>query len=146
MGSSMLVLFQIILGSAVLLICAMLHILVIARMIRHLRTHEYFSPDRSTRYQIVTVCLLFLVLLGSHTVQIYICAFSLWVIGALPGYEAPIYYSLVTYTTVGYGDVVLSPGYRIKGAMISVTGILMFGMTTAFVVGLFSRILGEKEV
>ncbi|MBW4706523.1 potassium channel family protein [Roseobacter sp. YSTF-M11] len=140
----MLVLFQIIFGSTVLLICALLHILIIARLVRHLRNNDHFSEDRTTRHQILTVCALFLVLLLSHTLQIYISAFSLWAVGALPGYEAPIYYSLVTYTTVGYGDVVLDPGYRIAGAMVSVTGILMFGMTTAFVVGLFSRILDEK--
>lgn len=141
----MLVLFQILFGSAVLLICALLHILVIARLVRYLGNNDHFAEHRNTRHQLLTVCALFLVLLFSHTVQIYISAFSLWVVGALPGYEAPIYYALVTYTTVGYGDVVLDPGYRIAGAMISVTGILMFGMTTAFVVGLFSRILDEND-
>ena len=141
----MLVLFQIMYGSAVLLVCAVVHILIIARLIRHLRKHDHFTEEKSTRHQLLTVCALVLVLLFSHTIQIYISAFSLWAIGALPGYEAPIYYSLVTYTTVGYGDVVLDPGYRIAGAMISATGILMFGITTAFVVGLFSRILGETD-
>ncbi|MGC3937785.1 ion channel [Roseobacter sp. EG26] len=138
------VLFQIMFGSAVLLVCSLLHILIVARLVRYLRNHDHFAEHRNTRHQILTVCALFLVLLFSHTLQIYISAFSLWAAGALPGYEAPIYYALVTYTTVGYGDVVLDPGFRIAGAMVSVTGILMFGMTTAFVVGLFSRILGEN--
>lgn len=88
--------------------------------------------------------MLFLITLGSHTVQIYLAAIVLWLVGALPGYEEPIYYALVTYTTVGYGDVVLGPDFRILGAMISVAGILMFGMTTAFLVGLFARIMGEE--
>ncbi|MCV3270243.1 potassium channel family protein [Roseobacter sinensis] len=140
------VLLQIVFGSALLLVCAMLHILVIGRMVRHLRHHDHFDASRSTRHQMIVTGALFLVLLGSHTVQIYISAFTLWISGALPGYEAPIYYSLVTYTTVGYGDVVLDPEHRIMGAMISVTGILMFGMTTAVVVGLFTRILGEKDL
>ncbi len=139
------VLFEIIYGSAVLLVCALLHILSIARLIRHLRSHQHFAPEKTTRQQLVTVCVLFLLLLLSHTTQIYISAFSLWVTGAFSDYEEAIYYSLVTYTTVGYGDVVLEPGYRIAGAMISVTGILMFGMTTAFVVGLFTRIMGDKD-
>ncbi|WP_299779729.1 ion channel [uncultured Roseobacter sp.] len=139
------VLLEITFGGTVLLVCALLHILIIARLIKHLRKHDHFSEEQTTRHQIFIVCALFLVLLASHTIQIYISAFSIWVVGALPGYEAPIYYSLVTYTTVGYGDVVLDPGYRIAGAMISATGILTFGITTAFVVGLFTRILGEGE-
>ncbi|MEP2640846.1 ion channel [Roseobacter sp.] len=142
----MLVVIQILLGSAVLLACTLLHILVVARLVRHLRTSGHFAEGRSTQHQVLVVCGLFLMLLLSHTLQIYISAFSIWAVGALPGYEAPIYYSLVTYTTVGYGDVVLGPDHRIMGAMISVTGILMFGLTTAFVVGLFTRIMGENDL
>jgi hypothetical protein len=129
-----------------LLACAMIHILLIARMSRHLRRTHHFAPYRSTRHQLVTVGALFLLTLGSHTVHVYLCAFVIWVVGALPGYEAPIYYTLVTYTTVGYGDVVLGPDFRIMGAMISVTGIVLFGVTTAFLVGLFSQILGEEHM
>ena len=139
------VLFQITLGSCVLLACAMIHILIIARMIRHLRGHDHFAAHRSGKRQLVAICGLFLVTLFSHTIQLYVCAFVLWLVGALQGYEEPIYFALVTYTTVGYGDVVLSTDFRILGAMISVTGIVMFGMTTAFLVGLFGRILGEDK-
>ncbi|WP_299964957.1 potassium channel family protein [uncultured Roseobacter sp.] len=137
------VLLQIAFGSIVLLVSAALHLLVIARLVRHLRQHDHFAPTRPTRHQLTGACILFLLLVASHTAQIYIAAFGLWLIGALSGYEAPIYYALVTYTTVGYGDLVLSPDHRIAGAMISFTGILMFGMTTAFVVGLLTQILGE---
>ncbi|MFK7870591.1 MAG: ion channel [Roseobacter sp.] len=89
--------------------------------------------------------MIFACIIVSHTIQIYLGAFMLWLVGALPGYEEPIYYALVTYTTVGYGDVVPTAEFRIMGAMISVTGILMFGMTTAFLVGLFSRLIGEAQ-
>jgi len=51
-----------------------------------------------------------------------------------------IYFSLVTYAALGYGDVVLGEHFRIFGAMESVTGLLMFGITTAFLVGYFSQV------
>ena len=139
------VILQITLGSVVLLACAMIHILIIARMITHLRGHDHFAAHKSGRHQLISICGLFLVTLISHTIQLYVCAFILWLVGALQGYEEPIYFALVTYTTLGYGDIVLSPDFRILGAMISVTGIVMFGMTTAFLVGLFGRILGESD-
>ncbi|WP_300032631.1 ion channel [uncultured Roseobacter sp.] len=140
----MLVLIQILIGSFILLVCALIHIMIIARMIRHLASHDHFAAHKTARHQLVTLCVLFLITLLSHTIQLYFCALMLWLVGALQGYEEPIYFSLVTYTTLGYGDVVLTPQFRILGAMISVTGIVMFGMTTAFLVGLFGRILGEK--
>ncbi|QJF49926.1 two pore domain potassium channel family protein [Roseobacter ponti] len=139
----MLVLIQIGIGGALLLACAMVHILIIAKMIRHLKDDDHFGPDKSRTHQIMTVCFLFLGAIISHTLQIYISALSLWLIGALPGYEEPIYFALATYQTLGYGDVVLTEQFRILGAMISVTGILMFGMTTAFLVGIFARVLDD---
>jgi hypothetical protein len=137
---------QIALGSATLLICAMLHIVIISVMISHLKSHHYLRSRPSNVRRMGLVAALFLVSLGSHTIHVYIHAFSIWAVGALDGYEPPIYFALVTYTTVGYGDVVLSPDFRILGGMISVTGILMFGMTTAFLVGLFNRVLGERDI
>ncbi|WP_295313083.1 potassium channel family protein [Roseobacter sp.] len=139
----MLVLIQIGIGSALLLACAMVHILIIAKMIRHLKAGNHFAPDKTRIHQIMTVCFLFLGAILSHTLHIYISALSLWMLGALPGYEKPIYFALVTYTTLGYGDLVLTEQFRILGAMISVTGILMFGMTTAFLVSIFARVLAD---
>ena len=80
----------------------------------------------------------------ARQVQIYVWAFAFWATGALQGYEAPIYFSLVTYTTLGYGDITLTEAFRILGAMASVCGILMFGLTTAFLVGVMARLLGTK--
>jgi hypothetical protein len=140
------VILQITFGSGTLLACAMLHIVFISGMISHLKNHHYLRGRPSRWRRMGLVAAVFLVSLLSHTVQIYICAFSLWLVGALQGYEQPIYFALITYTTVGYGDVVLSDDFRILGAMTAVTGILMFGMTTAFLVGLFAKVLGEGEI
>jgi hypothetical protein len=117
---------------------------IVGYIIAHLRKHNHFASYRSTRHRYLTVGAVFLGVMGSHTIHVYLGAFVIWLVGALPGYEAPIYYALVTYTTVGYGDVVLDPAFRIMGAMISVTGIVMFGATTAFLVGLFGRLIGEN--
>ena len=82
----------------------------------------------------------FLAIVGAHTVQIYIWALAFWLTGALLTFPESIYFSLVTYAALGYGDVVLGEHFRIFGAMESVTGLLMFGITTAFLVGYFSQV------
>ena len=133
------VLIQIALGSAVLIACLATHIAIAAKLVAYLRSYKPLSdnPKRSTFAKIISA--VFIVFLLSHTVHIYLWAGSLWILGALPGYENALYFSLVTYTTVGYGDVVLGPEFRIFGAMASVCGILMFGLTTAFTVGFLGR-------
>ena len=54
-----------------------------------------------------------------------------------------LYFSLVTFTTLGYGDIVLGEGLRIFGAFASVTGLLAFGLSTAFLVALMTRMFEE---
>lgn len=133
------VLLQIAAGSFVLLGCSILHIRVISMVIERLRKtgkmHNFFLRNRVFSLTV----LLILILLASHTIQVYAWAITLWFVGALDGYEEPIYFALVSYTTLGYGDVTLDAGHRILGAMSSVNGILAFGLTTAFLVGYFSR-------
>lgn len=48
-------------------------------------------------------------------------------------FETIVYFSIVTYTTLGYGDIVLDPPHRMFAAICSVNGIIMFGWTTALV-------------
>lgn len=135
------VLIQIILGSGILLVCVAIHLLVAARMIVFLRAYKPLADHPTAGTFFKTVAGVIAVLLISHTLHIYLWAATIWFMGALPGYEEPLYFALVTYTTLGYGDVTLSPDHRILGAMASVTGILMFGLTTAFIVGFLSRVM-----
>ena len=121
--------------------CTLFQIGVIGWIVRRLRKYEAFRKQATVRQAFNLSALVFMPLLFSHTVHIYVWALVVWLLGALPGYEEPIYFSLVTYTTVGYGDVTLAENFRIFGAMASVNGILSFGLSTAFLVGLFSNIL-----
>jgi hypothetical protein len=50
----------------------------------------------------------------------------------LPNFESSFYFSAVTYATIGYGDLVLPKEWRMLGPIEGFTGILMFGLSTAF--------------
>ena len=134
------VLFQILLGSAILIGCTLFHIGVIIWLVRKMRAGQALLIQAAVKRTFVVSSLIVFVLLLSHTVHLYVWAIALWMLGALPGHEEPIYFALVTYTTVGYGDVTVGPSFRIFGAMASVNGILAFGLTTAFLVALIPRI------
>ena len=59
--------------------------------------------------------------------------------GALPDLPSAFYFSVVTYTTTGYGDLVLPPEWRLVGGVEALTGILMCGASTAFFFAVLSR-------
>jgi hypothetical protein len=64
-------------------------------------------------------------------------------IGAIEGVETSVYYSMVTFTTLGYGDVVLSGRWRLLSSLEAANGIIMFGWTTAVVMAVAQRSFGK---
>jgi hypothetical protein len=56
------------------------------------------------------------------------------IIATIDTFEKALYFSGVTFTSLGYGDVVLPPGYRLLAVLEAATGLLMFGITTAVMV------------
>jgi hypothetical protein len=74
-----------------------------------------------------------------HLAQVGLWAgFLVW-LGALQIYNDAFYFSLVTFATLGYGDIVLAPGYRIFGALGATCGSLMLGWSTALIFAAISR-------
>ena len=97
----------------------------------------------STRLFIVVA--LWIVLL--HLVEISVWALAFVWQGALPDIQSALYFSAVTYTTTGYGDVVLSEPWRLDGGVEALTGILMCGWSTGFFFAVVNRLYaaqGEK--
>jgi len=58
---------------------------------------------------------------------------------AMPDLQSALYFSAVTYTTTGYGDLVLPQPWRLAGAIEALTGILMCGWSTGFFFAIVSR-------
>lgn len=71
----------------------------------------------------------FLVVL--HLLEITVWASYYHLQGLLPDFESAAYYSIATYTTVGYGDVVLPREWRLEGTAEALVGILMTAWSTA---------------
>jgi len=82
-------------------------------------------------------------LLLLHFVEASAWATLYWAARALPDAETAFYFSLTSYTTAGYGDVVLTPDWRLLGPIEAATGILMFGWSTGVMVAAITRIHGD---
>ena len=67
----------------------------------------------------------------------------LW-LGALEGLEQATYFSMVTFTTLGYGEIVLDEQWRLLASFEAANGIIMFGWTTAIVLATVQRIYFNK--
>ena len=65
--------------------------------------------------------------------------------GAIPGVQSAWYFSAVTYSTTGYGDLVLPEDWRLVGAIEALTGILMCGWSTGFLFAVVSRMYSDRR-
>jgi hypothetical protein len=74
-----------------------------------------------------------------HLFEITAWSVYYFVAGAIDDLQSALYFSAVTYTTTGYGDVVLPEESRLVGGIEALTGILMCGWSTGFFFALVSR-------
>ena len=82
---------------------------------------------------------LFLGIVLLHLIQVGLWGIVFWRASELPTLETAIYFSLTTYTTIGFGDVVLGPGWRLLAGLEGLTGLLLGGWSTAFVFAIVNR-------
>jgi hypothetical protein len=103
------------------------HVIELAR--RHL--HRFANTG------VIIVAMLFILL--THTIEVWIWAMVLLMTGAVEGLEPALYFALVAFTTVGFGDITLTPEWRLLSALIAANGFLLFGWSTAYMVELVRR-------
>ena len=77
-----------------------------------------------------------------HLLQILVWAFMYAWRGAMPDFTTAAYFSAVTYTTTGYGDLVLPEEWRLVGGVEALTGILMCGLSTGMFFAIFTKVFG----
>lgn len=80
-----------------------------------------------------------------HVAEIAAWALFYWWQTCLPDAESSFYFPGVTYTAVGYGDLVLPKEWRLLGAVQGLTGILMCGLSTGFFFAVVNGMLASHR-
>jgi hypothetical protein len=74
-----------------------------------------------------------------HGAEILIWAVAFIWTGALPDWETALYFSTATFSTLGFGDVVLAKNWRLFGSFEGVNGFLLIGWSTAYLISASMR-------
>ena len=121
-------------GTLLVLITTAVHaegMLFLLHMKRMQQRDMHHYPHRKKIYLIGTVIVL---LLFISIVEMTLWALAYVYIGAIEGMEEALYFSMVTFTTLGYGVITLSEQWRLLSSLEAATGIIMFGWTTALAI------------
>jgi hypothetical protein len=77
----------------------------------------------------------------AHLIEIALWAVLLVICGEFQEFGTAYYLSAVNYTTLGYGDLLLTPSWRLLGPLEAANGALMFGVSTAMVFAVIQRLV-----
>jgi Ion channel len=80
----------------------------------------------------------------AHLIEIALWAVLLVICGEFQEFGNAFYHSAVNYTTLGYGDLLLTPSWRLLGPLEAANGALMFGVSTAMVFAVIQRLLLDR--
>lgn len=83
--------------------------------------------------------ILMLLLMMGNIVQVAFWALLYRLLGAFADFETAMYFSGVTFTSLGYGDVLLQGRMRLLGPLQAANGLMMFGITTALFISVIQQ-------
>jgi hypothetical protein len=133
-------LIQLFIGSVVIIATVAIQAEIFGLMTRRHEPVLTWTRHRFRRMAgTVFISIAMLIVLAGMTINVWLWAFVLLATGAEQGLEPAVYFSLVCYTTLGFGDITLPVEWRLLSAMIGANGFLMFGWSTAFMVELLRK-------
>ena len=130
---------ELILATIMVLMMILTHLAGLAIITRLLRSHSRMM--RRVRLLPFTILLgASMGLISTHTIEIWLYAAVYLGLGVFRSFEQALYFSTVTYSSIGYGDLVLPRQWRIFGAIEGPAGIMMIGLSTAYFVSLLTQL------
>jgi len=130
-------------GAALVAITVAIHAVGSTAWVRFV-ARNYLNEDGSwgTRRTLGAITSTVIVLISLHAIQITVWAVAYLAVlpeGELETFEKALYFSFVTFTTLGYGDITLSEGWRLLSGIQALNGILLVGWTTALLFSVVQR-------
>ena len=135
---------EILIGSILIVITIVIHGTA-TRYVIHLVNKQSDPQNKFHKHpKEYWVSAMVLLLFVASLVESFIWAICYMVINAMQTIEQAMYFSLVTYTTLGYGDLTLSKSWRLLSSFEAANGIIIFGWSTAIVMAVVQKLYFNK--
>jgi hypothetical protein len=93
---------------------------------------------------VVVMNVLTLLTAAMHLIEIALWALVFMMCGEIATFDRAFYVSAENYTALGYGDVLMSERWRLLGPLESINGLLLFGLSTAVLFAVLSRLVANR--
>ncbi len=131
---------EIVLGLSMAVCTLIIHSIGMYFVMHRFELHwsKYLNEKSEIRRQSFFGFLVFLMLL-THLVEVIIIAAALWTIQAFESWRTAFYFTGETYTTLGFGDVLLPHDWRQLAMFIAMSGLFAFGWSTGVLVSIVGK-------
>jgi hypothetical protein len=132
-------------GAIAVLCTIFIHALALGatvHFIRHERRHRQVGAGLRIDLAISVMVIFFAFL--AHLIEIALWAGLFVICGEFSEFQTAYYHSAVNYTTLGYGDLIMTPSWRLLGPLEAADGALMFGVSTAMIFTVILRLIQAK--
>ncbi|MGB5293274.1 MAG: potassium channel family protein [Lysobacterales bacterium] len=138
-------LLTLLIGSVALVINMTIQVVAIVIILTFLlRNLEHNQLKSRYRTEIRVLGILVLALFAGHLLQFAIWAKLFIYLGEFTDFQTAFYYSTVSFTSLGYGDIVMSERWRLLGALEAANGILMFGLSAGALLSVMTRLFKRR--
>jgi hypothetical protein len=132
-------------GIVVVLCTIMIHALALGATVTLVRREQRLGlAGESFGTDLAIVVVAILIAFAAHLIEIAVWAGLFLICGEFTEFGAAFDHSAVNYTTLGYGNVVMTPSWRLLGPLEAADGMLMFGVTTAMIFAVIQRLLRTR--
>lgn len=139
-------LLNILIGSFLIILTTGIHASGMILAINTMRSEKGFLKQRlHLKRQFYSVGTIVLIMFFVSLVEVLVWSINYLLLNAIDGFEQALYFSMVTFTTLGYGDVVLEEQWRLLASFEAANGIIMFGWTTAIVMAAVHHTYFSKQ-
>ena len=136
---------QILIGTLMILISVLFHVTALVYLVNILI--RFTTSTRATDERIRSICFLSLAVLFIvvvHTIEAWGWAAIYYALGEFREFNQSLYFSVVTATTLGYGDITLSDRWQLLASFEAMGGLILFGVTIAFLFEILRPFFDKK--
>ena len=136
---------NLLIGLPTMMVCLLLQSALLVAVLRYYARREHLIQSPTFGTSLIVVNSVMLMLIIGNIAQVIIWAILFMVLGEFSDFRTAVYHSAVNFSTLGYGDIVMSDEHRFLGPLQSINGVIMIGVSTSALMAVIQDVWQKRN-